>query len=89
MRKRILFHLIVIALSGVVGTAYAVQSYLNSFVSTYPGASSTQLNSCTLCHSSLSTYSLNSYGTAYANAGHNFRNIESLDSDGDGYSNLT
>ncbi len=89
MGKKYLLPLLLMALVvGGFSIAYAVSSYLNSFVATYPGASSTQLNSCLLCHPSGNS-SQNSYCVAYRNAGHNYAAIESLDSDGDGFNNLT
>ncbi len=66
--------------------ATATPSHLSSFESTYPAAVGTRIDSCTLCHTSAPAR--NSYGTAYANAGHNFASIEAADSDGDGFTNL-
>jgi hypothetical protein len=76
--------------------AYASGGYLTTFRNTYPVASYpnvTPLNSCLLCHTGYpstpaSGNTVNSYGNAYANNGYSFSAIESLDSDGDGYSNI-
>jgi len=69
-------------------TAHAVSSYLNSFNSTY-GTSATVLNTCSLCHSASGPPALNAYGSDYGSNGHNFSNIASLDSDSDGFTNLS
>ncbi len=53
----------------------------------YPFISGSRLNDCTLCHQS-GSFSLNPYGTDYKDNARNFGAIESLDSDGDGFSNL-
>ncbi len=69
--------------------AHALSSYLTSFNNTYPAASSTQLNSCVLCHlDPAGGGTRNAYGEAFRNSGHSFSAIESLDSDGDGYTNI-
>jgi Bacterial Ig domain/K319L-like, PKD domain len=68
--------------------AGAVSSYLNSFTSQYPAANGTRLDVCILCHNSSSGGSRNPYGSAYSSNGHSFTNIEGLDSDGDGVSNI-
>lgn len=68
--------------------------YLAAANSKYPGISGTQLDSCTLCHTAIPN--LNPYGTAFANIpthGANpnqaFVDIELLDSDNDGFDNIT
>ncbi len=71
--------------------AHAKSSYRTSFRNTYNatyGVTGSRIDNCTLCHPGGDTGSLNSYANAYANAGHNFKTIESYDSDGDGYTNL-
>jgi len=70
------------------GTAYAETAYKTSFENTYPAAKGSPIDACTLCHPSGSG-PRNPYGTAYGNSGHNFKTIESLDSDGDTFSNIT
>lgn len=60
---------------------------------TYPNIVGSRIDSCLLCHASYATIpNLNSYGTAYNNLGRNqatsLHLIESIDSDGDGYTNL-
>ena len=70
------------------GVAFAVASYLNSFNTRY-GTSGTVLNTCGLCHIDPGGGGpTNPFGSDFAANGHNFANIESLDSDGDGFSNL-
>lgn len=66
--------------------SYAVSGYLNSFNTTY-GTKGTILDSCSLCHTVKPA--VNSYGAAYMNNGYNFKTIENLDSDGDGYTNIS
>ena len=65
----------------------AFSSYLSSFNTTY-GTSSTALNTCNLCHPGGNTSTFTSYANDYAANGHNFKTIESLDSDKDGATNL-
>jgi hypothetical protein len=80
--------LIVVALILMGGSAYALPSYLSSFNSTY-NTSNTVLNTCGLCHIDPNGGGArNAYGTDYANNGHNFAAIESLDSDKDGFTNI-
>jgi len=64
----------------------AKSSYLTEFVNSYPHTSNTQLDSCNTCHTNVPD--LNSYGRDYRSHGHDFRAIELLDSDGDGYLNI-
>jgi hypothetical protein len=77
--------LVAVFVIGAAGSASALSSYVSTFSSTYPG-SATASFSCSICHTSVPA--LNGYGTAYANAGHNFKTIESQDSDGDGATNI-
>ncbi|MBI5103245.1 MAG: hypothetical protein HZB33_15630, partial [Nitrospirae bacterium] len=89
MSRRFFITLLTLAvLLGSIGSAFAVSSYGNSFSSTYPSSGSSSFG-CSLCHVASGPPSRNPYGSAYANAGHNFRNIESADSDGDGSTNIT
>ena len=64
----------------------AKESFMNRFRNTYPGIVGTQLDSCTVCHTNIPR--VNSYGDDYESHGRDFTDIESLDSDGDGYTNL-
>jgi len=71
------------------GTVRAEPPDLNSAVAKYPNISSTALQSCNLCHSSVPD--LNPYGSAYLDNGRStaaFGLIENMDSDGDGFTNL-
>jgi len=65
--------------------SHAISGYLNSFNTTY-GTKGTALDNCNLCHTVKPA--LNGYGNAYMNSGYNYKNIESLDSDGDGFTNI-
>lgn len=71
---------------GAFSVAYGLSSYLTSFNATY-GTSGTALSTCSLCHPGGDTSQFNPYGLDYANAG-SFAAIESLDSDGDGFTNI-
>jgi hypothetical protein len=74
---------------GTFDYAHAYSSYLSSFDSTY-GTSGTVLDTCGLCHiDPAGGGTRNSYGNAYSANGHNFKTIEPLDSDGDGFTNIT
>jgi mono/diheme cytochrome c family protein len=66
-------------------TVAAKSSFLGDFNTRY-GTAGSVLDSCSTCHSAIP--SLNSYGTAWKNNGKNFAGIESLDSDGDSFTNL-
>ena len=52
----------------------------------YPHLSGTRIDECNFCHAS--EFSRNPYGVDYANSGYDFVAIESLDSDGDGFTNI-
>jgi len=74
-------------LASTAQPANANSTYLAAFEAQYPAAVGSRIDSCNLCHTS-SIPQLNPYGTAFQGAGHVFAPIESLDSDGDGASNL-
>ena len=68
----------------------ANSDYFNQTMGQYPSIVGSRIASCSLCHTA-SIPSLNSYGLAFANAGADsaaFKAIESMDSDGDGFTNL-
>jgi hypothetical protein len=80
----------------MAGTAHAFSSYLTAFNSRY-STGGTVLNTCQLCHNtSPPTLSFNAYGLnvqdQVVNLGNpiatGLANIEPLDSDADGYSNI-
>ena len=60
---------------------------LDEFSSTYPQSKTTDRFSCKICHQA-PVPALNGYGTDYVKEGYDFVSIESLDSDGDGVTNL-
>lgn len=70
---------------------WAFTNYLTNAQSQYPALKGSRIDTCTLCHQTDAANwpSLNVYGQAFGNNGHDFTAIENLDSDGDGYSNLT
>ncbi|MEE9910796.1 MAG: hypothetical protein K4571_03645 [Deltaproteobacteria bacterium] len=72
----------------MVGSAVALNSYLVAFRAQYAGTTGSALDTCNLCHPGGNTGSLNSYATAYANAGYIYTAIENVDSDGDGFTNI-
>jgi len=81
----------VIALVGLLlmpMLADARSTYLSQFNTRY-NTSATKLNTCNLCHPNGNTSQFTSYGNAFRNNARNFLTIEPLDSDGDGFSNLT
>ncbi len=104
MKRRLLsylrFHLVLMILAslGVLVGAYtllgrprpvqATSNYLAAARLQYPTIIGTALDSCNLCHLSGSN-DKNQYGDAYESHGHSFSAIELLDSDHDGYNNLT
>jgi hypothetical protein len=64
---------------------------LTAFTMKYPATTNSKLNACTLCHVTTSPVVLNAYGADYKSHGRNtaaFTAIQSLDSDGDGFTNL-
>lgn len=65
--------------------ASASNAIQGEFAAAYPSTSGTALASCSTCHTSVPA--LNAYGSALQASGLNFAGIESLDSDGDGFSN--
>jgi hypothetical protein len=57
----------------------------------YPAIVGTRIDHCTICHVTTNPVVLNSYGQAYQDAGETSAalvTIQSLDSDGDGWTNL-
>jgi hypothetical protein len=66
--------------------AGARDSYLAAARAQYPKITGTQLDSCSLCHTS--PPSLNRYGKAYRRSGRNFNKIRRKDSDRDGFKNI-
>jgi mono/diheme cytochrome c family protein len=72
----------------VAGPAPAVakDAFLDAARAKYPAITGTQLDDCSLCHTSAP--SLNPYGKAYRAAGRSFNAIRRKDSDGDGFRNI-
>lgn len=62
-------------------------NFQKAFFATYPGAQGTALGSCNVCHTVGAE--LNRYGTDFAAHGHSVQGIELLDSDRDGFRNVT
>jgi hypothetical protein len=67
--------------------AQAASNFQNEFLANYPWTHGTTLDHCQLCHTSGAE--LNGYGRDLAAHGHSSRGIENLDSDLDGFTNLT
>ena len=88
MKNKFLFtFLAVITGLALFSTAHARSSYRTQFNTTYPA--STAIGTCTLCHPGGDTGSFNGYADAFSANNNNYRAIETLDSDGDGFSNIT
>ncbi len=97
-RKKIQIVLMVISsLALVMGMTWFIQSItvkanfpdISSAESRYPNIVNSRIDTCSLCHTSAPN--LNPYGAAYKAAGRNpaaLAAIETLDSDGDGFTNL-
>jgi len=78
----------VVALMFPIASAHALSGYLANFETAYSAAKGTRIDSCNLCHDAATFPVRNSYGTAYASAGHSFSAaLAALDSDGDTFSN--
>jgi hypothetical protein len=89
--KKIGVFMLLCFIAGSIALTYARNSYLTSFHGRYQNLYQTMgsaLDDCLLCHPSSNRSVLNSFATAYADAGHDFAAIESIDSDRDGFSNL-
>ncbi|MDR9449771.1 MAG: hypothetical protein RI637_01025 [Acidimicrobiia bacterium] len=80
------FLVVAVGVIAISTSASAKDSILTSFTSNYPATAGSALDSCSTCHTSVPA--LNAYGSALQAAGLNFRTIEGLDSDGDGFTNL-
>ncbi|MHB9067237.1 MAG: cytochrome c3 family protein [Pirellulaceae bacterium] len=68
--------------------AYATPSLQTAMISRYPGLRDTPLQDCSTCHMPVKADFLNSYGLALRDAQMKFEEIEELDSDADGVSNI-
>ncbi len=89
MKKIVLGRLVIVVLVlGIFGVAYAVRGDLTNFNTRY-GTAGTVLDQCILCHTTNTQVGpLNSYGNTLAGNGKNYAAAESIDSDGDGFSNI-
>ncbi len=70
------------------GPALATPSLQTALVAKYPSIRDTQLDSCVTCHMPAIEGFLNKYGLDLKEAKMHFEEIEGLDSDGDGTSNI-
>ena len=80
-----------VALLLVLGTrAEAKEKFLDDFQETYPAAVGTRLDGCSLCHftDSNGKWDENQFAEEYEEADKDFGSIQSLDTDGDGFTNL-
>jgi hypothetical protein len=80
--------LVATALVAAAGSAHATSSYKSQFTSTY-GIAGTRLDTCNTCHPGGNTGSFTAYANDFRNNNHSFTAIESRDSDGDGFNNIT
>ena len=94
MKKANLFSLLAltIAIVSFSSIAYAKPTYTTDF-NTYYGTDGVKggvtLGSCITCHNTLDGDGYNPYGLDFMINSHKFEAIESLDSDGDGFDNIT
>ena len=80
--------LIVVLVLGIFGVAWATNGVKTQFNGRY-GTTGTVLDQCILCHTTNTQVGpLNSYGNTLANNGVDFAAAESVDSDGDGFTNI-
>ncbi len=88
MEKKLLFLGVFVLVVGAifVSTSFAAMPDANNVKGVYEGATV----GCTVCHAEGNFKELNSYGTAYKDAGRNVdavKAIDQSDSDGDGVAN--
>lgn len=69
-------------------TAYATPSLQTAMIARYPKLRNTPLQSCVTCHMPVKEDFLNAYGLDLRDAQMKFEEIEDLDSDNDGVSNI-
>jgi len=87
MRKITYTFLLVLAMTaGTFSMAYARSDFMEKFNDTY-GTRGTPLDTCITCHSNIPN--LNPYGEDFRDNGSDFAAIEQMDSDNDGFSNVT
>lgn len=86
--KKLVVLIVATLILGISGIAYGYSTYGDQFNSTYSSSSLSGSSNCALCHLSPAA-TLNSYGTDYKDNNHNFAAIEGLDSDLDGFTNIT
>lgn len=88
MRNRVIT---VIVLSVVLISALAVlarQPYFDIFIDTYPNVKDTDIDVC-ICHTNpFGDSPRNAYGEDFARHNYDFKEIEDMDSDGDGWRNI-
>ena len=82
----ILLILLMMAFVTITPSVSAKAYYLRNF-GDYYGIEDTELNTCVTCHFS-GILQKNTYGMDFMTNGRNFETIETLDSDGDGFTNL-
>ncbi len=85
-----IFYQLLIVVSCVLLPAltYATPGILKKFISTYPGSTGTQLESCRTCHLPALQNCLNPYALALKESTLDFVTVEKADSDGDGVMNI-
>lgn len=80
------FLLVLVTTAGIFRIAYARSDFLEEFNDTY-GTAGTRLDSCITCHSTIPN--LNPYGDDFQDNGFSFDAVDPMDSDDDGFSNIT
>ncbi len=88
MNKKVRIGLLLFVVIALIGIPQASAYYRTEFLANY-SVRGTVLDTCEVCHLIDDSWpARNPYGTDFELYGHNFTNIENLDSDGDGFTNI-
>jgi len=88
MKRLPLLLSLIFATTLAVTQVEARSSFKKQLLTAYPQAANTDLAKCTVCHTMPGYATRNTFGTDFANNGMDFKAIEQMDSDDDGFSNL-
>ncbi len=88
MEKRTVIALAAVSILLASAIAYARPAYYDQLIKTYPSIRGSRIDFC-LCHERRGGGGpRNIFGQDWAKSGYNFKTIEQMDSDGDGFSNI-